>query len=234
LTRLSWIGLGAATLLLAACGRPADKQVEAPPPAPSGPAVERAGPVAWNAATGGFELNGKPLKAVKLWTFEGSTDGFTAVGSKIAPAAGQGLSVQIADPTLRSPKGLNAPGAQCPLVIVRLTRTAAGDAWDAALYYSTATHGESISYLGKPLAGATPAVNETVTLVYDMSRQAIGAPDWTQSTIDQIRLAIEDKPGGAFVIRPVASADNPDPASLFPAPAAPPAPAPASPAPAKP
>jgi hypothetical protein len=59
-----------------------------------------------------------------------------------------------------------------------------------------------------------------------MSRQAAGAPDWTQSTIDQFRLDLEDKPGGAFIIRQIAITDNPDPAELGPAPAAA-APAPA-------
>ena len=222
---LSWIGLAAAAALLASCHRPVD-QAKAPAPG-AAVATERAGPVRWNATTGGFELNGKPLKTAKLWTFDGSTDGFTAVGSKILPAPGQGLAVSVADPTLRSPKGLNVPGAQYALVLVRLTRTAPAASWDGGLYYSTPAHGEAISFLGKPLSGAKPALGETTTLVYDMSRQAMGAPDWTQSMIDQIRLDIEDKPGGGFIIRQVAIAEAPDSAAL--APTAPPAaPAPAA------
>lgn len=223
--RLPWIGLAAAAALLASCHRPVDQATAPTAPNLSGP--ERAGPVRWNTATGGFELNGKPLKTVKLWTFDGSTEGFTPVGSKIVPAPGQGIAVTIADPTIRSPKGLNVPGGQFPLVLVRLTRTAAASAWDGALYYSTAGHPETINYLGKPLSGANPAVGETTTLIYDMSRQAIGGPDWMQSTIDQIRFDLEDKPGGAFVIRQIAIAENPDPAALAPV-TAPAAPAPAS------
>jgi hypothetical protein len=212
---------------LTACGRPAQTSKTTPAPAAANaPIVDRPGPVRWNATTGGFELNGKPLKALKLWTFDGSTDGFTPVGSKVVPAAGSGLAVAMADPTLRSPKGLNVPGGQNPLVIVRITRTQAGAPWDGALYYSTPTHAESINFFGKPLTGADPKVGETTTLVYDMSRQAAGAPDWTQSTIDQFRLDLEDKPGGAFIIRQIAITDNPDPAALGPAPAAA-APAPA-------
>jgi hypothetical protein len=233
--RLPWIGL-VITAALAACGRPTD--VTKPAPATlAGPTVERAEPIKWNATTGAFELAGKPLKTVKLWTFDGSTEGFTAMGSKVAPVAGSGISVTIADPTIRSPKGLNVPGGQYPLVLVRLTRFAAAPAWDGALYYSTAAHGEGIGYLGKPLLGANPAVGETTILVYDMSRQAIGAPDWMQSTIDQIRFDIEDRPGGAFLIRQVAIAENPDPAAFGPVAAPPPAaPAAAEPAtaPAKP
>ena len=56
-----------------------------------------------------------------------------------------------------------------------------------------------------------------------MSRQANGGPDWINSTIDQIRVDVEDKPGGAFVIRQVAIAENPDPAALAPAAATAPA-----------
>jgi hypothetical protein len=208
--RLPWIGLAAAAALLASCHRPVDKAQAPAAPVPVGP--ERAGPARWNAATGGFELNGQPLKTARLWTFDGSTDGFTAVTSKIVPAAGQGIMVRIADPTIRSPKGLNVPGRQYPLVLVRLTRTAAAAAWDGALYYSTASHPETINFLGKPLSGANPAVGETTTLVYDMSRQAAGGPDWTQSVIDQIRFDIEDKPGGTFLIRQIAIAENPVPA----------------------
>jgi hypothetical protein len=215
---LPWIGLAAA-VLLASCGRPVGhSDAGAPPATPLAPVVERVGPVRWNAATGTFELNGKPLKTEKLWTFDGSTEGFTAVDSTVAPAPapGQGLSVRIAGPVLRSPSGLNVSGSRFPLVLVRLTRTAAGQGWDGALYYVTASHGETAGFVGKPVFGADPALNETTTLVYDMSRQAAGAPDWKQSAIDQIRLDLEDTPGGAFTILQVAMAENPGDADLAP------------------
>ncbi len=226
---MSWIGLAAAVVVLAACSKPA--QAPAAPPASS---VERTGSVGWNATTGGFELNGRPLKTAKLWTFDGSTDGFTAVRSKVEPAAGAGLAVTIVDPSLRSPRGLSIPGAQYPMVVVRLTRTKAGEAWDGALYYATAAHPESAGFLGKPTDPAQPGVNETVTLVYDMSRQANGAGDWLASTIDQIRLDIEDKPGGQFVIHQIAIAEHPEAAPPPKAEPAPKASPPAATPPAKP
>ena len=226
-TRLPWTGLAAIIALIAGCDRPAGQaQRSAHAHGPAAAQVERAGPVRWNAATGGFELDGKPVKTVKLWTFDGSTEGFATVGSRIVPAEGQGIAVTIVDPTLRSPKGLNVPGARFSLVLVRLTRTAAGSGWDGALYYSTANHSESIDFLGKPNSGANPTVGETTTLVYDMSRQTLGGPDWTDATIDQIRVDIEDKAGGAFVIHQIAIAENPNP----PPPAAPPPALPPSPA----
>ena len=63
--RLPWIGLAVTTALLAACSRPAMHAKAPAAPAPA--AKERAGPVQWNAASGGFELNGRPLKTAKLW-----------------------------------------------------------------------------------------------------------------------------------------------------------------------
>ena len=223
--KLPWIGLVCA-LALAACDRPAAPAKPAGPAIPVG--VERAGPASWNAATGGFEMAGHPLKTLKLWTFDGSTDGFTALHSKIEPAAGQGLQVTVADPTLRSPKGLKVVGGEYSMVLVRLTRVAPAGAWDGALYYSTPKHSEEVAFFGKPTSGADPKVGETTTLVYDMSRQTAGAPDWMQSTIDQIRLDLEDKPGGVFVIRQIAIVQNPNPGAA-PEPKADPAtPAPAA------
>jgi len=204
---LSWIGLAVAAALLSACSRPAE-QNQAPTVA-SGPIVERAGPVAWNAATGGFELSGRPLKTAKLWTFDGSTDGFTGGRSAVAPAPDQGLAVTVVDPSLRSPAGLDIPGGQYSQVVVRLTRVADGGAWDGALYYATAAHPESAAFLAKP-SGPQPALGETATLVYDMSRPAAGAGDWLGSRIDQIRFDLEDKAGARFVIHQVAITENPN------------------------
>ncbi len=204
---LSWIGLTAVALALTACNRPATEAKA--PVTPAVAAVEKPGPVAWNATTSGFELNGQPLRTAKLWTFDGSTEGFTGLTSKVTPAPGQGLAVTIADPSLRSPKGLAIPGGQYSMVIVRITRTGAGEPWDGALYYTTAAHPESIDFLGKATGSAKPGLNETVTLVYDMSRQTTGGGDWLASSIDQIRLDIEDQPGGQFIIHQVAIAENP-------------------------
>lgn len=216
-----------AVSLLSAC----DKKPETAPTEAAAP-TERAGPVTWAPTTGGFTLNGSPLRTVKLWQFQGSTDGFTGLNSKLEPQA-DGMLVTVADPSIRTPKALGVAGADGNLVLVRLTRVGAGDAWDGGLYYTTANHGEAIQYLGKPISGAAPKLNETVTLVYDMANQTIGAPDWTSSTIDQIRLDLEGKPGAKFVIRQFAIVNNPNPAAFAPAPAAAPAAAPA-PAPAAP
>jgi hypothetical protein len=198
--------------LLVSCDRkpaPAPQPVVAPVQT-----AERAGPVRWNAAAGVFEIGGAPLRTARLWTFDGSTDGFVGQGSEVIPADPQGLAVTMANSPLRSPRGLQAPGAQFPLVLVRLTRLAAGQGWNGALYYSTTLHGEGGDWLGLPLDNTPPKVGETVTLVYDMSRQARGAPDWTESVIEQIRLDLEGRGGGRFVIHQVALAAPSDGVAL--------------------
>src|SRR5215472_17352339 len=72
--RLAWVSI---TVLaaLSACSRPAETSKTAQTSATAaGPLVERPGPIKWNASTGAFELNGKALKSLKLWTFDGSTE----------------------------------------------------------------------------------------------------------------------------------------------------------------
>lgn len=186
-------------LALAACEAPA-------PPAPPAPIVERPGAVAWNAEARAFELAGEPIRAVKLWTFEDSTEGFTVSAGEALPAEGGGLRVDLQGPSLRSPRGLAVDGSVYSLVIVRLTRLKAGGSWNGALYYVTPDHPESGEFFSKPVLGGDPAVGETATLVYDMARQTVGGEDWKTSLVDQIRLDLEDQPGGAFVIRQIAIA----------------------------
>lgn len=201
----------AATILLAlpplsACGR-SDQPPQRMRMLTGG---ERPAPITWNGETGGFELAGKPLRTVRLWTFDGSTEGFTARESEVLPADGPGLHVRMRDPTLRSPRGLAIDGSVYSLVLVRLTRLKAGGAWDGALYYATPLHGESAQFFGKPLQGADPQVGETTLLIYDMRHPAAGGEDWRTAEIDQVRLDLEDKAGGEFLIHQVAIAEKAD------------------------
>jgi hypothetical protein len=212
------LALAAATLV--ACDEPAPRRrAEPPAPAASAPAVpaasvERAGAVVWDAAKGAFLLNGKLLKPARLWTFDGSTDGWTGLGATLVPATGGGLAVNNVafDPILVSPSGLAIDGAHNPLVVIRLTRVKAGGDWSGTLFYVTPQHGTAEAFHGRPADLKDIAVNETVTLVYDMSRPAAGGEDWSASTIDQLRFDTDDQAGGQFVIHQVAIADNPDPA----------------------
>jgi hypothetical protein len=227
-----------AVLSLAACDQPAQRDrhlAPRPHPAvPPGTPIETApapvrlfpddppSPVLWNPAKSGFEFKGQPLRAEKVWTFDGATDGFVATHGDVLPADGAGLSLKVGgrDAILRTPRGLNVAGANRSLVLVRLTRTGAARRLDPTAYYSTAAHGESQAYFAKPVFGGHPRLNDTVTMVFDMHRLAAGGDDWKVSKIDQVRLDLDDGPGGAFVIRQVAIAL--DPGDLFPAQPAPP------------
>lgn len=177
--------------------------------------------VAWNDDADRFEINGAPLKAGRLWTFDGSTEGFVLTGGEALPAAAFGLELKNlqADPILRSPRGLELDGRRYSLVLVRLTRTSAGADWNGAVSYSTAAHPESGEFQALPIAGANPAVGETVVLVYDMANLVRGGEDWKSSLIDQIRLDTDDQAGGAFTIHQVAVTENPGAAALAQAPA---------------
>lgn len=205
-------------LALAACDEPAPRRMRlAPVPQPTLPVEKpvapttRSQPITWDADQETFRLKGAPLKAVRLWTFDGASDGFVLSGglTGLAQNAGLRLTNQAPDPALRSPSGLEINGARGSLVLVRLTRKQASPAWDGSLYYSTATHGESQGFFAKPVLGDSPAVNETLILAYDMAHPLGGGDDWTTSLISQIRLDTDDSPGGAFVIRQIAVTENP-------------------------
>ncbi|WP_332773699.1 hypothetical protein [Phenylobacterium sp.] len=209
--------LSATALLLAGCDEPAPWARPAKgPPVAQAPTNLRAQKVAWNEAAGAFEVGGKPLKAGRLWTFDGSTEGFVLAGGSVLPATPMGLAVRNVDfdPILRSPKGLELDGNRYSLVLVRLTRHRPGAAWDGAIFYSTVNHGESGDFRSKPVEGAAPGVNETVVLVYDMAHPKKGGEDWINSVIDSLRIDTDDQAGGTFTIHQIAVTENPGPAAL--------------------
>lgn len=170
-----------------------------------GPARERNGPAAWNEAAQAFTLDGRPVRASRLFTFDGSTDGFTGVGAEVTPGAPTGAKVAnfAADAVLRSGQGLAIDGTRDTLVLVRVTRLKAGGAWSGALFYTNGLHAEAETFRGLPTDRADIGVGETVTLVYDMTQSSDPA-DWAAAPIDQLRLDLDDAAGGVFVLRQVA------------------------------
>ncbi|MBT9471772.1 MAG: hypothetical protein V4514_03965 [Pseudomonadota bacterium] len=211
------VGVISLLLTLAACDEPAPWARAAVQPALTQvPGAPRPQSIAWNEAKGAFEIAGVPLKAGRLWTFDGSTEGFVVTGGAALPGAPVGLEISNdgADPVLRSPMGLALDGGRYSLVLVRMTRTRAGAAWDGAIFYRTAAHGESGDFQARPIDGDDPAVNETVVVVYDMARLKKGGDDWKMSLIDQIRLDTDNQPGGGFVVHQIAVTENPGPEAL--------------------
>lgn len=205
---------GVAEFGLAAAANPTEPAATAPAAAP----VVQA-PVTWDKASQAFLFKGKPLRAEKLWTFEGATDGFVATGGEVSPADVLGMTYRevATDPVLRSPRGLNVDGHIRTLVLVRLVRTLPGDGWDGTLYYATAAHKESAEFHAKPVFGGDPPLNQPTVLIFDMKHPAAGGGDWTSSLIDQIRIDLDAGAGGEFIIRQVAIAQ--DPGGLIPEPA---------------
>ncbi len=218
------LALLAAGLALAACDEPRPRELrQNPRPQPAAAdglppaalsaenAAERAGPYAWDAAAGTFTWQGRPLKAGRVWTFDGSTDGFVMSGGELLPAETHGLRVaaRAFDSAIRSPSGLELDGSRYSQVLVRLTRLRAAEHWDGALHYSTAAHGESAEFMTKPPPGAEPRVNETVVLAYDLAHPRRGGADWTTSLIDRIRIDLDDSAGGEFLIHQIAVTEAP-------------------------
>lgn len=189
--------------------QPADDQTL--PPAARSAAGERPSPYAWDPAAGTFTFEGRPLRAGRLWTFEGSTDGFVMSGGEVLPAETDGLrlAARAFDPALRSPSGLALEGRRFNHVLVRITRLAPAKDWDGALHYVTAARPEAADFMAQPFQGAAPEVNETVILAYDMRRPTRGGEDWVTSQIERVRLDFDDGAGGEFLIHQIAITEPP-------------------------
>jgi hypothetical protein len=194
-------------LVLSACDQPK------PAPKPAAEAVvakvrpaRSPEPITWDPALKAFTLDGKPLKAAILWTFETGADGFEGAGSTLAARPGGGLDVKgdLFDPIVRLPKDLSVKGAESNAVLVRITRNKDTERWDGSLFWATAAHGEAAGFATKPIRGADPAVGETTIMVYDLAQPKKGGDDWTRSTITGVRLDLDDSAGGEFTIHQVA------------------------------
>lgn len=202
----------AGVLVLSACDRPAPTgQKAAEAPAAKVRPARTAEPITWDPARKAFVLNGEPLKATALWTFESGTDGFEGAGATLAARPGGGLDVKgdLFDSIVRFPKGLSVKGAQANTVLVRVTRNQDTARWDGSLFWSTAQHGEAAGFATKPVRGADPAVGETTLMVYDLANPRKGGDDWVKSVITGLRLDLDDDAGGAFTIHQVAIVNVP-------------------------
>jgi hypothetical protein len=216
---MRWAGavLAVAVLMPGACSEPPVQPPADPADAAlSGLPYERPGALAWNDTARAFMFEGRPVVAGRVWNFDDGPEAFTGQGASIrfSPISGTLVVNDVFDALIRSPDGLGLEGARYNLVLVRLGRESAGAPWDGALFWSTDTHGELHAFHAKPFAGASPALNETVTLAYDMTRPTRGGSDWTSSVIRQFRLDTDDGAGGSFRLRQIAIVENPAPDRL--------------------
>ena len=178
--------LAAAALVLTACDTgtavPASAPEAAAEPAAASETVTATAQTSWTWSGG--DLQGWTVNlpnAVISWPGTGGL-------SLAAPA-------EPASPDLfiRSPL-LSVAGKDYSRIAVDLEAVVPATDLDLAIYYATTEHGESFDYRGGPLDGTPFAAGERGVLIYDMLNQAAGAPDWTESTVTQIRF---DLPQGA-------------------------------------
>jgi hypothetical protein len=129
---------------------------------------------------------GKPLDIYAPYynyDFTSSIDGFTYSGCS-ATATGSILTVtsNSGDPIIATPT-LSMSGRVNNIIRLKIRRLA-GSGFDGGIFYSTTSHGYSESYKGLlPSIGTSWQVIEV-----DMASQYLGGPDWSNSTITQVRF----------------------------------------------
>jgi hypothetical protein len=209
-----------AGVLLASCDKPADAPKPSEQNSTAAAVVKKRQarvnePIQWDAAQKAFVLNGQPLTTGRLWTFESGTDGFVGAGSTLSTAPGGGLKVTgtIFDPIIRSPAGLAIDGSAYNTILIRISRQKDTARWDGSIFWATTKHKHSGAYVAGPLRGADPQVGETTVMVYDLSKPFQGGDDWSTSTIESLRLDLDDDIGGEFTIHQIAIVNIPGGAS---------------------
>jgi hypothetical protein len=144
------------------------------------------------------EVQAAEFAATRVWQWSaGTVDGWTAAGATLTPSAGSlTITATGTDPVLRI-AGLTINGAQNTRVRMRLRRLA-GAGWDGSLFYTTAGHAESSSFV-KVIPNMLPA-GPFLILEWDMSKLTTGGTDWTSSTITGLRFDLGNANGDSFQI----------------------------------
>jgi hypothetical protein len=130
--------------------------------------------------------------AGQIWYFDTTVEGWTATTT--APTWVNG-AINLADTQFISPTGLTAAGATYPIVKLRVTRTA-GSGWTGNVYYATAGHSFSSTYMKTLAAPSGMTIGTAVILDFDMST----ITDWSASTITQLRLDLGATSADTFLV----------------------------------
>lgn len=129
------------------------------------------------------------------FNFSTTTEGWTGAGgaSYVAWGAGAGggmitMGSSGIDPNLVR-GGLAINGAQNPIIRVRARPQSASPTWEGTVYYGTAGHAYSASYL-KTLPAPPSPLQQGVWQIFewDMSALTAGGTDWISSTIQSVRF----------------------------------------------
>jgi hypothetical protein len=129
---------------------------------------------------------GKPLDIYAPYynyDFTSSVEGFTYNGCTVSVADSLLTVTSISgDPVFVTPT-ISMSGKVNNIIRLKIRRLA-GSGFDGGIFYSTTNHSFTESYKGYlPTIGTSWQVIEV-----DMASQAVGAPDWTTSTITQVRF----------------------------------------------
>jgi hypothetical protein len=147
------------------------------------------------------------LDVAYAWDFTNSQiNGFAAGGGTLAASATGVLFTNTStDPVLVTP-AVTIVGSRYTRVVidfVRVTARASGN-WEANMYWNTANHGESPTYLVTALNKSLTdvAVGERSQLIFDInSATATAQADWIGSTITRLRFDLDNGAAGSSAVR---------------------------------
>ncbi|UYP80726.1 DUF1983 domain-containing protein [Pseudomonas asiatica] len=149
-------------------------------------------------AIGGLGAGGLDAAPGATWQFDSSVEGWTATNATLTAGTGSmTITATANDPNLVSPI-VSINGALYSRIKVKITRRAgAATDWDSSLFYQTAGHSFSGSYIARA-ANPNIAVGESAIVEWDMANLFAGGNDWVTSTITRLRIDIGALSGGAF------------------------------------
>ncbi|WP_425355269.1 phage tail tip fiber protein [Pseudomonas shirazica] len=149
---------------------------------------------------GGIGAGGLDAAPGATWQFDTSVEGWSATNATLTAGTGSmTITATANDPNLVSPI-VSINGALYSRIKVKITRRAgASTDWDSSLFYQTAGHGFSGSYIARA-ANPNIAVGESAIVEWDMANLFAGGNDWVTSTITRLRIDIGALSGGAFEI----------------------------------
>ncbi|WP_052261134.1 phage tail tip fiber protein [Pseudomonas sp. C5pp] len=149
---------------------------------------------------GGIGAGGLDAAPGATWQFDTSVEGWSATNATLTAGTGSmTITATANDPNLVSPI-VSINGALYSRIKVKITRRAgAATDWDSSLFYQTAGHGFSGSYIARA-ANPNIAVGESAIVEWDMANLFAGGNDWITSTITRLRIDIGALSGGAFEI----------------------------------
>jgi hypothetical protein len=148
---------------------------------------------AWSFKRGGswVAIADRPAK---LYQFTASANGWTATNATAATTAtAWQLTQTAADVYAVSPSSLNICGVSARYVRVRLQRTAGSGSFTIELFYTTALHAVSNSFVKQ--ATWTAANSTYVVIEFDMHALTAGGADWKTSIINSLRLDLTASAG---------------------------------------